>query len=323
MGAFFSVIVPVYGVEKYLVECIESILQQNYSNYELILIDDGSPDKCPEICDAYAQNYSNIKVIHKENGGLSDARNVGIHNARGKYLLFIDSDDMIVCDAFSNIESTIRKFKYPDVVFLEAQKLYPNGEIKAMGDGYIGSKINNQPHLDVLKFLSSMPKFPGSACTKAVKREIVTDGIYFERGLLSEDIEWSYRLFQKAKTYAYCPYKYYVYRQQREGSITYRVSEKKIESMLWTINKWGKKGDVNAMQSCINSFAAYQYMVMLFNLSCLYGDKNKYIKEARKVKWILSYAVSKKCKIVHYACNFFGIRITSQLLKIYRTFSDT
>lgn len=90
-----SIIVPIYKVEKYLDDCISSLVNQTYDNLEIILVDDGSPDNCPAICDAWAQKDSRIKVIHKENGGLCDARNIGIHHATGKWLLFIDSDDII------------------------------------------------------------------------------------------------------------------------------------------------------------------------------------------------------------------------------------
>lgn len=90
-----SIIVPVYNVESYLTRCIESILAQTYTNWELILVDDGSPDRCPEICDAYAAKDKRIKVLHKTNGGLSDARNHGLDVATGDYILFVDSDDYI------------------------------------------------------------------------------------------------------------------------------------------------------------------------------------------------------------------------------------
>ena len=93
MQPLISVIVPIYKVEQYLSECVDSILQQSYENLEVILVDDGSPDSCPEICDRYAVTDNRIKVIHKPNGGLSDARNTGLKAATGEYILFIDSDD--------------------------------------------------------------------------------------------------------------------------------------------------------------------------------------------------------------------------------------
>ena len=89
----FSVIIPIYKVEQYLRQCVDSVLAQTYTDVEIILVDDGSPDSCPAICDEYAKKDSRIKVIHKPNGGLSDARNAGLDMAQGEYVLFLDSDD--------------------------------------------------------------------------------------------------------------------------------------------------------------------------------------------------------------------------------------
>lgn len=98
MEPLISVTVPIYKVEKYLARCIDSLLNQTYGNYEIILVDDGSPDRCGEICDAYAAEHEIIKVLHKENGGLSDARNRGVEIARGEYISFVDSDDCVAPD---------------------------------------------------------------------------------------------------------------------------------------------------------------------------------------------------------------------------------
>ena len=89
----YSIIVPVYNVENYINECIQSVLSQTMNDYEIILVDDGSLDECPAICDEWAKKESRIKVIHKKNGGLSSARNEGIRQSKGRYLLFLDSDD--------------------------------------------------------------------------------------------------------------------------------------------------------------------------------------------------------------------------------------
>ena len=92
---FFSIIVPVYKVENYLSNCIESVLSQTFTDYELILVNDGSPDRCPEICDHYKEKDSRIQVIHKANGGLASARRAGIKIAKGEYVFNLDSDDLI------------------------------------------------------------------------------------------------------------------------------------------------------------------------------------------------------------------------------------
>ena len=98
-----SIIVPVYKVEAYLDRCVQSILNQTFSDFELILVDDGSPDRCGQMCDAYAQGDRRVRVIHKKNGGLSDARNAGIDAARGEYLGFVDSDDEIAPDMYESL----------------------------------------------------------------------------------------------------------------------------------------------------------------------------------------------------------------------------
>lgn len=117
-----SFIVPVYNVEKYLDTCITSIVDQKYKDYEIILVDDGSTDSSPKICDRYEHQHSFIKTIHKENGGLSDARNYGIKAAKGEYILFVDSDDYIAPDAVENIVNTLKSEKNDiDVMFLEAK----------------------------------------------------------------------------------------------------------------------------------------------------------------------------------------------------------
>ena len=104
-----SVIIPIYNVEKYLEDCINSILEQTFQNYEAILVDDGSTDKCGEICDEYAKKDSRIKVVHTENQGLSEARNTGILLAKGKYLAFVDSDDFVRNDFLQKLYEAIEK----------------------------------------------------------------------------------------------------------------------------------------------------------------------------------------------------------------------
>ena len=115
MRDLVSVVVPIYNVQDYLEKCIDGILKQTYDNLEIILVDDGSPDECGQICDAYALKDKRIHVFHKENGGLSDARNYGMKEATGKYITFIDSDDFIHA-RFIEILLRIAKEKQADIV---------------------------------------------------------------------------------------------------------------------------------------------------------------------------------------------------------------
>ena len=106
-----SIVVPIYNVEKYLEKCVQSIQTQTYENLEIILVDDGSPDMCGSMCDAYARQDDRIKVLHKKNGGLSDARNEGAKLATGKYLLFVDSDDFIELDLIQKTVESAEKYQ--------------------------------------------------------------------------------------------------------------------------------------------------------------------------------------------------------------------
>ena len=125
----FSIIVPVYNVEKYLSKCIQSLIDQDYNDYEILLIDDGSTDKSGIICEQYAKKYENIYVFHKKNGGLSDARNYGLQKALGDYILFVDSDDWIKKDILKEFSDIIENNKAVDVIETRFIEVYKNEEI--------------------------------------------------------------------------------------------------------------------------------------------------------------------------------------------------
>lgn len=124
-----SIVVPIYKVERYLEKCVDSIIDQDYRNLEIILVDDGSPDRCPQICDEYAQKDSRVKVIHKENGGLSDARNAGIKVATGEYIAFVDSDDYLTESHISTLLYTMKKYD-ADISACNYIKVYEDAGIQ-------------------------------------------------------------------------------------------------------------------------------------------------------------------------------------------------
>lgn len=122
-----SIVVPVYKVEAYLEDCINSILAQTYRNFELILVDDGSPDRSPAICDAYMQRYPFVKVVHKTNGGISSARNAGIEAAKGEYITFVDSDDIVSCDMLKTFVEGMQRAEKADVVLTTKYMKFSDG----------------------------------------------------------------------------------------------------------------------------------------------------------------------------------------------------
>lgn len=195
MEPLISVIVPVYKVEKYLGRCVESVLSQTYENIEILLIDDGSPDDCPRLCDEYAKAHERIRVIHQENQGLSGARNTGIDHANGQYLAFVDSDDKW---SPYFLESLYRALKESDADISQCRWEYMHG------DELVESYDPKAPReiLSGREMLGRLYIQTGAyyvvAWNKLYKKELF-DGIRYPLGRIHEDEATTYRLFDRAK----------------------------------------------------------------------------------------------------------------------------
>lgn len=319
----FSVIVPIYNLENYLTECIESILKQRFSDYELILINDGSTDKSSEICNYYSSKYSHIKTINKKNTGVSDTRNIGINFAKGEYVIFVDGDDYINSNSLEKIYNNIKENGDADIIFLEGVKFYNNGKKVLINDGYDIRKINFKEKYEVLNHISILNKFPASPCTKAVKRNFLIDkGIYFQKGLQFEDIDWSLELYIEAEKYLYCSHIHYFYRQNRSGSETDSFSEKRFLDLLYIFNKWVIKGEYNKLKKeskkLIYSTLAYEYIFLLWGYSLLPSHKKKiYKSNVKNFRWILNFRNDVRTNIIKFVCNIVGINMTAKISLIY------
>ena len=188
-----SVIIPIYNVEKYLKRCIESIIKQTYSNLEIILVDDGSPDGCAKICDEYKNKDERIVVIHKKNGGLSDARNAGLKVATGEIISYIDSDDYVDLDMYEKMTKAMEE-KNADIVVCGTNIDYEDGHTKVKCEKEEKS-FNRE---EALIELNSFKSFDMAVWNKLYKREVV-DKIEFPVGKKSEDYFVMYQYFARAK----------------------------------------------------------------------------------------------------------------------------
>ena len=188
-----SVIIPIYNVEKYLKRCIESIIKQTYSNLEIILVDDGSPDGCAKICDEYKNKDERIVVIHKKNGGLSDARNAGLKVATGEIISYIDSDDYVDLDMYEKMTKAMEE-KNADIVVCGTNIDYEDGHTKVKCEKEEKS-FNRE---EALIELNSFKSFDMAVWNKLYKREVV-DKIEIPVGKKSEDYFVMYQYFARAK----------------------------------------------------------------------------------------------------------------------------
>ena len=304
-----SIIIPVYNTSHYLNRCVDSIINQDFTDYEIILIDDGSTDSSGNICNQYSNMYRFITTIHKENGGLSDARNEGLKYATGEYILFIDSDDYISENSLVSLNDTINESPEADVIFLEVFKLF--------------DEILGESHEKVLAHIANLPKFPASASSKLVRRAIILDnGLYFVKNQLNEDIDWTIHLLITAKTFNYCPNYCYYYRQNRADSITHTAGYKDLLSLMDIIKKWSI--DFYDTQSSkhfskfIDSFLAYEYVMALSLYNRLNKLEKKLLKKELKFfSWLLAASKNKKVRIVKYFYKIFGLEIVSKMLSKY------
>ncbi len=319
MSCFFSIIIPVYNTEKYLHQCVQSVLSQTFTDYEIVLVDDGSKDDSPRICDEFSKEDSRVRVIHKENGGLSSARNAGIEASFGEYLLFLDSDDYFYTDdALEKIQTAIKK-SFPDVLLYKSYKYYPPDKFVDYYGDYDMQAFEGYSPEKVFHYMVKENKQFASAWNKAVRCEVVNSNeLCFENGVISEDVEWCVNLFAVAKKVDMINEIVHIYRQGVATSITASRSEKNIKDLYGIISKitktYKKRDDTFA--DTVKSFMAFEYAILLFNISS-FEDYKKY-KFVSEYKWLLKYALDKKTKAVKYAYRIFGFNGLMMLLRLKR-----
>ena len=230
-----SIIIPIYNVEDYIEECINSVINQSIkADIEIILVNDGSADSSRKKLENY-KHIENVKIIDKENGGLSSARNAGMSIAKGKYIVFIDSDDFIASDFLDTLYDYIDNNEL-DIVF-SGYSLFNNGDIKKIKNIYKSNLILNKK--DAIKNLLSKKTFRAEVWDDIYKREfLIKNNLFFEEGIINEDEDFTLRAILKSNKVGYLNYNGYMYRQ-RSGSITKSINYKKnIESRLIILNKF-------------------------------------------------------------------------------------
>jgi len=311
----FSVIVPVYKVEKYLQQCVESILMQTWTDYELILVNDGSPDSCPSICDDYSKADNRVVVIHKKNEGLSLARNTGLDRAKGDYIVFLDSDDFFLNEKC--LESIAKKTeKNPDIIMYKTaqsdesgkQITYPNMDTE---------NLSNESISEMLRDAVTNECFQTSAWSKTVKRSLLVDqGIKFKENLLGEDIDWYLQVIRLAKSFEIVHEYIYVYRRRR-GSITTSFGLKNLKDLIWILNKWNEILKDSPVDIQLRHYLGKTYVSLLIMYADIKDPGKKQFKQAIKaMSSMLRCDHYPRTKIVNRCYTLAGFNLTVFILKI-------
>ena len=227
-----SVLVPVYKAEQYLDRCVKSILEQTYQNFELILVDDGSPDNSPSLCDEWAKNDNHIYVIHKENGGASSARNAGLKIAKGSWIAFADSDDWLDRTALKTLYDLANQYNVPMAI----------GGMRVVQE-YTGAQAVKKQDTVVLSHADLISRFfrlngesdTHSVCATLIRRDILED-YHFIEGKMNEDVEACYHLARKCEGAVYTNKPVYFYFKNVEGVTNSGFSKKKLDLLdIWDI----------------------------------------------------------------------------------------
>lgn len=312
----FSIIIPVYKVEEYLKECVDSVLIQNYNDFEVILIDDGSPDKCPEICDEYAKNDARVKVIHKKNGGLSSARNAGMDAATGDYIVFLDSDDWIDQGCLSGFANVLNKNSV-ELLMTTKTSWYEDGAYLETDDfeDYLKQGFDKKRAVDwMLNYGKSV-----GAPNKILKKSFIDENnLRFLEGILHEDHDWTYKLCIKANSFAGYTKPWYNYRIIREGSITHKRTWKNTVSVIQTAAIYAElyKKDKNYFTEAVYHHAMGALYVSINYVSQM-DEKSVQIiiDELKKRRHVFSYAQKPSQFLFMIVLRLLGPTIAINLLR--------
>lgn len=306
---FFSIIIPVYNVEKYLNECVASVLKQSFKNFEIVLVDDGSKDRCPYICDDYAKKDNRVRVIHKKNGGQADARNVGLENAQGDYIFFVDSDDFLANEGVLQLlaDNTLLN---PDIVHFKFKEWFET-------DGHIADcrfdynvPTEGRTLAEIYCDLVDKDAYYNSAWSKIIRRKLLIDNnIRFEKGIVGEDNEWYYHVVMVAGSLVLVDEPLYVYRRRR-GSTTTTTTRKNLLDQLYVLDKWEKilqNRNDDAWTKVVRGSLAKQFcsaLIIYAGLSCV-SDLYPQLKEKA---YLLNYSNTKRVVTFRKARKIVGLR---------------
>ena len=283
-----SVMIPIYNVFDYLDRCIESVINQSYSELEIILIDDGSPDDCATICDEWAKKDHRITVIHKKNGGQAEARNYGMQIICGEYVSFIDSDDYIADDFFEVLLSAALEH-HSDIVVCDFAKTYENGDCEQYHDDLAVSEFST--HEGMVALLNGTT-FYLHVWDKLYKRTIV-EAIDFDVGKIHEDVFWIYQAFGAADSITKINRTMYFYLQRESSTMGHGYSS--LRSLDFLDQKWKCKLYIEknfselALQAKLDFFGSCMYLMQCV-IKYMHGEeKHQAIAAIRDYK--------KKCNL--------------------------
>lgn len=310
---FLSIIISVYNLENYIQDAVDSILIQDCDDYEIVLVDDGSVDGSSEICLKYAEENNHIMYVKKNNGGASSARNLGLAEARGKYVIFMDGDDFLMgTSSFSELFTKVEAS--PDIVIYGCMD-YDNitETAKVTRSNYDIAKKSLCTKEQIINNLIENNNFPGAAWLFCVEREfLVKNRISFREGIKAEDLDWIFSVFLHAENIAFLNTPFYLYRKNRVDSVTKNFDRKSVDGLLYFIEKWGRVVLANKEMRRMASIINFHFILLVF-----YADNltKKDLEILNTNKRILSYPRSLLLVFPSLFIKIIGIKISNFIFR--------
>ncbi len=282
-----SVIIPVYNVEEYLRECVDSVLNQTFRDFEIILVDDGSTDSSGDICDEYVEKDERVTVIHQKNGGLSVARNTGLSEANGKYVYFLDSDDYISENALATLLN-IAENDNSDIVFFDAISFADTDDFKVNQNYIRKNKYLTDNGFDIFASMVQCKEFHSAVPLLFISKQLLLDSsIKFVPGILYEDMVFTYQIFCSAETVSQCSRALYHRRYRKDSIMTSAKSKKHFDGCVAV---YSHNSEFTKNLTLENTSAAYEFVSRCaFNIFNVYeklgrADKKSCKSELKKAK---------------------------------------
>ncbi|MCQ2171307.1 MAG: glycosyltransferase [Bacteroidales bacterium] len=313
-----SYIIPVYKAEKYLCQCVASLTCQTYKDIEIILVNDGSPDNSPALCDQLALEDSRIRVIHKQNGGAASARNVGLNNAEGEYIIFCDADDFWRSDTY--LEELAQKAEsHPECDFINFNCSYyygSNGQYRDFAPFNDKLLLPVEKNELMVKLVES-GTFSMSPCTKIIKRSFLFNNkILFPEGTTAEDIPWFIQMIDNCNSSMFCNDYQYAYRQEVATSVTHKRGG--VNYLLGIVENGVKDVEqlsLNAdAKDALRSFYAYELCILLAGYPKADSETKLRIGN---LLWLLDYRLHPKVARVGRLKDKIGLYLTIRVLCLY------
>lgn len=312
-----SIIITAYNVEEYISECLNSVLEQSYYNFECIVVDDGSSDRTGEIADRYAANDLRIKVIHKENGGAADARNTGLQLSQGNYVTFLDGDDFYMNKDSINFLVDLMRKQNADIVQFGIMKARDYRAIP---------KIPPARRMTVVKFDGATEleneKLHPSACNKLFKRNLLFENelVKFESGKTCEDIAWTAEVISRSSSMVFIDCKLYGYRQ-RVGSISKEITQKNCSDLLDALFKTRSilEEQTGEKRRLLKEYLGYQAATFYLNQAKTQVTPYSLISTFTPlVDFIIANTTDIKVKILKIVLLVFGHENTCKIIRTLR-----